>query len=73
MESENLVFPSHRVYLEEGRNANLPALQKRTLVLLPPSSTDGTGIWTSVVLVCLTHALRQGSGSEFDSSEKALG
>lgn len=42
---EDLVSPSQRVYLEEGRNANLPALQKGTLVPLPPPFTGGAGIW----------------------------
>lgn len=51
-------------------NANLPALQKGTLVPLPPPSTSGTGIWD----FCSTdtHAIREGSEFDFDTLDKAL-
>lgn len=39
---EFLVSPSHPVYQAKGNIANLPALQKETLVLLSPLSTCGT-------------------------------
>lgn len=70
---EDLVSPSHTVYLEDGSCTNLPALQKGHwfLCLLFPQVALASG--ASVVLVCLTHALREGSGFDFDSSGKALG